>query len=487
MLALTTKVAWGEGLPNPLHWLSKDTPTPVPHAKHAARPPLPTPTVSAAASLSFAAVARAAKDGVVNISTSQAVPEGTFPELGPHPEPLNEDDSFSRFFSHSVVPTGLATHALGSGVIIDKDGSIVTAAHVVKNAGKLIVTLQDKRVLEAQVAGRDDKSDIALLSIQPPGDLVVLPLGNSDALQVGEWVVALGSSFGPSETVTAGIVSTKERVIGEGPSDDVIRTDASNDRSVGGPLLNLQARVVGINSVSDGRRDGALGVGFAISINLVKTVVEQLKAHGKVNRGWLGVSVQDLTPELARSFGVQKTEGALVVDVTEESPAARGDIARGDIIVEFGGTHLDDAQQLLAVSAATPVGRAVPVTVLRRGETKSLSVILTERPTTVAAPPAQAPAGSDWGLDISDITPDLVSRFNLDHREGVVVTAVAAARAAAHAGLQPGDVIAEANRRPVHNITDYQGALANPQTDPDVLLLVERRGRRFFVALSRPG
>jgi len=487
LLALCGRSAGAEGLPNPLHWLSKDTPTPVPHVRHVApKPAAAAPTPAPAAAMSFVAVARTAKDAVVNISTSQMLPGGTQPETGRGIEPLNEDDAFSRRLPSDTVPNGIAAHALGSGVIIDKDGSIVTAAHIVKYAGTVIVTLQDKRVFEAHVVGRDDPTDVALLKIQPAGDLIALPLGSADALQAGQWVVALGYPAGESETVTAGIVNSTEHLIGGGPADDVIATDASNERNAGGPLLDLHAQVVGINSTADNRDAAGSAAGIALSSNLVKAVVEQLKTHGKVSRGWLGVSIQNVSPELARPFGVQKADGALVANVTADSPAAHAGMLRGDVIVEFDGTHVDDAHRLLALGGATPIGKVVPVSVLRSGETKRLSLTVGEQPAARAASPAPAPPG-DWGLYVSDITPDLMRRFELDGREGVVVVAVATARAAAQAGLQLGDVITEANRRPVHTVAEYQGAVDGASADTDLLLLVERRGRPFFVAVRHPG
>ena len=283
------------------------------------------------------------------------------------------------------MPRSFTRRALGSGVIIDKDGYIVTNAHVVKGADKIVVTLQDGREdgreFDAKVVGIDEKTDVALLKIQSPGDLAVATLGDSDALHVGDWVVAIGNPFGLSETVTAGIVSAKGRVIGEGPYDDFIQTDASiNPGNSGGPLLNLQGQVIGINSAIYSQSGGNIGIGFAIPINLVKSVVAQLKAHGKVVRGWLGVAIQDITPDLAKSFGLKQAEGALVSDVTPDSPAARAGLERGDIIVEYNGTHIEAAHQLPALVAGTEIGKTVPIKVLRNGESKTLSVTIAEMP-----------------------------------------------------------------------------------------------------------
>ncbi len=485
-LVLTMGCTAAAGLQNPLQWfrLGKAQPTPTAPAEH------PAAVEAVGAPPSFAAIARAAKPTVVNVSTAHTVHTQGFPEFGPGPEPFGENDPFSQFFRHffGQMPRNFTQRALGSGVIIDEDGSIVTNAHVVKGADKIVIKLEDQRSFDAKVVGVDEKTDVALLKISSPGNLHVATLGDSNSLQVGDWVVAIGNPFGLSETVTAGIVSAKGRVIGEGPYDDFIQTDASiNPGNSGGPLLNLQGDVVGINAAIFSQSGGNIGIGFAIPINLVKNVVEQLKAHGKVVRGWLGVSIQNLTPELARSFGLEKTEGALVADVTPESPAARAGLQRGDIIVEYNGTHIDDAHQLPALVAATEIGRTLALTVLRGGERKSLSVTVAEMPGEVAARGRGRQVGVDWGLQVAAITPDLAQQFNLGRREGVVVTAVTPGSPADDAGVQPGDVINEVNRRAVRNVRDYQQALSNAASEHHLLLLLDRQGQSFFISLSRSG
>ncbi len=381
------------------------------------------------------------------------------------------------------MPRSFTQRALGSGVIISTDGYIVTNAHAVKGADKIVVKLEDNRELNATVVGIDEKTDVALLKIQSPGDLAMATLGDSDALQVGDWVVAIGNPFGLSETVTAGIVSAKGRVIGEGPYDDFIQTDASiNPGNSGGPLLNLRGEVVGINTAIYSQSGGSIGIGFAIPIDSVKNVVEQLKAHGKVIRGWLGVAIQDVTPELAKTFGLKQTQGGLVSDVTPDSPAARAGLKRGDVIVAYNGRHIEAAHQLPALVAATEIGKTVPLTVLRNGESQTLSVTVAEMPAQVAAS-GTAPAAADWGVTVSDITPDLARRFDLKETTGVVVTDVTPDSPASAVGLQHGDVITEADRKPVHNVGEYNQELAHARGR--VLLLVDRQGQRFFVALSR--
>ncbi len=484
VLVLTLGCAAAAGLQNPLQWLglTKPQPTPTASAENA------TPVAElAAAPQSFAAIARAAKPAVVNVSTTQTVHTQGFPGTGPGPLPFGENDPFSEFFRHFFPqqPRNFTQRALGSGVITDADGSIVTNAHVAKGADKIVIKLEDGRSFDAKVVGIDEKTDVALLKIHAPGDLHVATLGNSDTLQVGDWVVAIGNPFGLSETVTAGIVSAKGRVIGEGPYDDFIQTDASiNPGNSGGPLLDLHGDVVGINTAIFSQSGGNIGIGFAIPINLVKSVVDQLKAHGKVVRGWLGISIQDITPELARSFGLKKTEGALVAGVMADSPAARAGIERGDVILEYNGTHIDSAHQLPALVAATAIGKTVPITVQRGGNTKTLSVSVQEMPAS-AAPSQSRGATAAWGVEVADITPDLRQQFNLEQTKGVVVTGITPNSPADESGLRPGDVIGEVNRRPVHNVRDYQAAVAAVGDEHHLLLLVRREGQSFFVALAR--
>ena len=490
LVALVLGFAAGsaEAFPNPLKYFGWSTaePTPVPVAPTSAPAPA-APAVQVP--LSFAPIAHAARPTVVNVSTTQTVRTQGFPGLGQGPEPFSEQDPFFQFFRRffGPMPRSFTRRALGSGVIIDKDGYIVTNAHVVKGADKIVVTLQDGREngreLDAKVVGVDEKTDVALLKIQSPGDLAAATLGNSDALQVGDWVVAIGNPFGLSETVTAGIVSAKGRVIGEGPYDDFIQTDTSiNPGNSGGPLLNLQGEVIGLNTAIFSQSGGSIGIGFAIPINVVKGVVAQLQAHGKVIRGWLGVAIQDVTSDLAKSFGLKNTEGALVSDVTPDSPAARAGLARGDIVVKYNGTHIESAHQLPALVAGTEIGKTVPITVLRNGESKTLSLTIAEMPAHMAAS-GTAPAAGDWGLTVSDVTADLARRFGLKETTGVVVTDVAPDSPAGAAGLRPGDVIVEADRQPVHSVTEYNQALAHATNQ--VLFLVHRQGQSFFVALSR--
>jgi serine protease Do len=484
ILALTSAAAAGIDFPNPLNLFRSNKP----EAASPTPPPVPAPVAPPGVPVSFADIARSAKPAVVNVSTTQTVRAQGFPGVGPLPGPFGEPDPFSDFFRHffGQMPRSFKQRSLGSGVIIDEEGYIVTNAHVVKNADKIVIKLEDKREFQAKVVGVDEKTDVALLKISPSGKLGVARLGDSDTLAVGDWVIAIGNPFGLSETVTAGIVSAKGRVIGEGPYDDFIQTDASiNPGNSGGPLLNLRGEVVGINSAIFSQSGGNIGIGFAIPINLVKNVVAQLKEHGKVVRGWLGVSIQDVTPNLAQSFGLEQPEGALVAEVTAGSPAERAGIKRGDLIVDYDGTHIEEAHQLPALVAATPIGKTVRVTVLRNGERKALSLTVTEMPAgTEASSGSKAPSGN-WGLSVAELTDDLAQQFNLRISRGVVVTDVAPDSPASEAGVRPGDVIVEVDRKRVSSVADYQRALASAGNPNRLLLLLDRQGQSFFVALSR--
>ena len=433
--------------------------------------------------LSFADIARAAKPAVVNVSTTQTVRGQGLPGGA---APFGEQDPFSEFFRHfGPPPRNFTQRSLGSGFIIDRDGDVVTNAHVVKNADKILVKLEDQREFDAQVVGIDDKTDVALLKI-PAGDYPVVTLGNSDVIQVGDWVVAIGNPFGLSETVTAGIVSAKERVIGEGPYDNFIQTDASiNPGNSGGPLLDLRAQVVGINAAIFSQSGGNIGIGFAIPINLARGIIEQLRTHGKVVRGWLGVAIQEVTPDLARSFGLSKSAGALVADVTPDSPAANAGIERGDVIIDYEGTHIDAAHQLPTLVAQTEIGKRVSLTVLRNGAQKTVTAVVAEMPSPTAAAEGGPHNETNWGLSVADITPDIARQFDLQQRSGVIVTDVEAGSPADEASLQPGDVISEINKKPVRTISDLRKAVRAAGDAKELLLLVQRQGQSFFVALRR--
>jgi serine protease Do len=436
----------------------------------------------------FIALAEKLSPAVVNISTVQkSAKAGERPSRGfrqPFRErerdPFGADpfrEFFERFFGE-LPPQ--ARQSLGSGFIINPQGLILTNSHVIEEADKIKVVLRDEREFEAQVIGRDTKTDLALLKVQAKGDLPAVPLGNSDALRIGEWVMAIGNPFGLSHTVTAGIVSAKGRIIGAGQYDDFIQTDASiNPGNSGGPLFNTRGEVVGINTAIIA---GGTGIGFATPINLVKELVPQLHDKGKVTRGWLGVMIQKVTPELAQSFNLQQSTGALVADVVDASPAAKAGLQRGDVITTFDGTAIQDMHELPRAVANTPVGKQVKIEALRQGKAKTFTVTIAalkeETPTASAAA-----APSQLGLEVQNLTPEVAQKLGTRLSEGVMVAAVDDDSAAANAGVRQGDVIIEVNRQRVRNTDEYAAALRK-SPEGTVLLLLSRGDSTLYVALK---
>jgi serine protease Do len=395
------------------------------------------------------------------------------------PDPFRE--FFERYFGDAPPQT---RQSLGSGFIIHATGLILTNHHVIEEADKIKVTLQDQREFEAQVIGRDPKTDLALLKVESDVDLPTVPLGNSDALRIGEWVLAIGNPFGLSHTVTAGIVSAKGRVIGAGQYDDFIQTDASiNPGNSGGPLFNTRGEVVGINTAIIA---GGTGIGFATPINLVKELVPQLYDQGKVTRGWLGVVIQKVTPELARTFDLPQARGALVTDVVSDSPAAQAGLQQGDIITGFDGSAIQEMHELPRAVANTEVGKQVEIQFLRQGKAKTMSVTIAAlREETVVATAAD-PAAMDWlGIEVEDLTPASVQRMGLASANGVLVAAVAPDSPAAEAGMRSGDVILEVNRQSITDTQSYMEALQN-HVDDTILLLVARDDNTLYIALQYP-
>jgi serine protease Do len=424
---------------------------------------------------------------VVNISTTQTIKQRPTPPTAPPQQPFGGDDPFSefwkRFFGDPSPQGPFRRQGLGSGLIVERDGTILTNNHVIENAEKIVVKLQDDREFEAKVVGRDARTDIAVLKIDAKGDLPVAPLGDSNRLEVGEWIVAMGSPFGLANTITAGIVSAKGRSIGAGPYDDFIQTDASiNPGNSGGPLANLRGEVVGISTAIFSRTGGNLGIGFAIPINSIKELLPELKAKGKVTRGWLGVAIQQVTPELAASLGISPARGALVASVAEGGPAAKAGIQVGDVIVQYDGKEIKDSNQLPIMVARTQVGKSVQVRVLRDKKEIAISVPVGELKDEEIV--ASTPKREDLGLTVQQLTPQMARSLGLKEAEGVVITSVEPQSPAAEAGLRQGDVILEMNRKPVRSLSDFQKAIEGDK-DKNVLFLVRRGENNLFLALKR--
>ncbi len=447
----------------------------------------PAATGPSGAPASFADLADKLAPSVVNIRVTK-VERVTGPGLmGPEGE-FGQDSPFAPYFDRFFremprSPREFRQQAAGSGFIISKDGLIVTNNHVVEGAKEVTVTLASKEEYPAKVIGRDPKTDIALLKIEPKGTLPVAALGDSDRLRVGDWVVAIGNPFGLNNTVTAGIVSAKGRVIGAGPYDDFIQTDASiNPGNSGGPLFNLQGEVVGINTaiIPNGQ-----GIGFAVPVNLAKGLLPQLEAKGEVTRGYLGVNIQALTPELAKSLNLKDKKGALVADVTKGSPAEAAGIKRGDVIIGFDGKEIAEMHSLPPLVAATPIGKEVPVTILRTGADQILRVTVGRMPGERGEMPAPAErAPSKWGLALRDLDARTAERLSLTSGEGVVVVAVQPGSPADRAGIRTGDVILEVNRTKVTSVNEAQAEAQKEPNAQSLLLLFRRGDASQFAALE---
>ena len=427
---------------------------------------------------------------VVNISTTQKikhpatkqpfqgeqVPEGPFGDLFRHFFGDEEGREFEDFDSKS----------LGSGFIISKDGYILTNNHVIKDANEIIVRLSDRRELVAEIVGSDPRSDIALLKIE--GDnLPLVALGDSDSLKVGEWVLAIGSPFGFDYSVTAGIVSAKGRNLPRENYVPFIQTDvAINPGNSGGPLFNLDGKVIGINSQIYSRTGGFMGLSFAIPINMVMSVVDQLKASGRVARGWLGVLIQDVTRELAESFGMDKPRGALVAKVLPDSPAEKAGFQVGDVVISFDGKNIVRSSNLPPVVGMTEVGRNVKVEILRNGKKKNLTVNLGELPDEDAtlASAAEPKIISDNKLNIAVADLNAEQRNSLEIKENGVLVSNVNAGPARKAGVRRGDVILMMNNIDVKDSKHFKDLIDKLPSDKSVPLLVQRRGGPVFLALK---
>lgn len=433
----------------------------------------------------FSELAEKVRDGVVNIQTSKTIKGGGRVFRHFFGGPSGKQNPFEDFFGPEPggegPSEGFQQKSLGSGFITDREGYIVTNNHVVENADEIKVKLANGKEFDAKVVGRDPKTDLAVIKIQGSSDLHPLTMGNSDDLKVGNWVVAVGSPFGLEQTVTAGIVSAKGRTIGAGPYDNFIQTDASiNPGNSGGPLINTRGEVVGINTaiIASGQ-----GIGFAIPVNMAKNVVPQLKDKGKVARGWLGVGIQEVTPELAQSFNMKDKQGALVGEVFKDSPAEKAGIEQGDIIVEFDGKQIKESKDLPHLVAATPIGKSVPVKVARNGKmvSKDVKVAEMEEKTTEVA---KAPTGKKLGIGVQNVTPDIARQLGLKETAGVVVTQVEPGSPAENAGIQRGDVIHEVDRKPVKDVRGLMDQIAKTKDNESILLLVQRGGNRMFAAVT---
>jgi serine protease Do len=436
----------------------------------------------------FASVADHVMPAVVNISTTpKRAPSGG--ASAPGPEERFRDffgpEFYERFFKK---PPREDTRASGSGVIVDPDGYILTNNHVIENAQEITVRLSDSRKFTARLVGRDPKTDVAVLKVDAPGGgLPVAELGDSDRLRVGQWAIAIGNPFGLDRTVTVGIISATARTrVGVATYESFIQTDASiNPGNSGGPLLNLDGQVIGINTaiVATGQ-----GIGFSIPVNMAKEVMRQLITQGRVVRGWLGIVIQDLSDELASSFGVKEREGVLVTDVMKGGPAETAGLKPGDVITELGGVKITEVPDLQKRVAAVAPGQPVSLTVVRDRKAMPLSVKLGEMPAeeTVVASDL---GDESWGLSVEAVSPELAERLELAIPRGVVITDVVPSSPAARAGLRPGDVVLDVNREPVADVEAFRKLLGAVKPGESVRLWVHRAGDggvKEYLVLEKP-
>ena len=426
--------------------------------------------------------------------------------------PFGEDSPFRRFFDdrqdnrlprqRSPRVYRVPQRGLGSGIIVDKEGHILTNNHVVRDVDEIRVTLADKRVFDAEIVSTDARTDLAVIKIKGkvPDDLPVAELGDSEALRIGDWVLAIGAPFGYSQTVTVGIVSAKGRVVGLMRDDkgalesyeDFIQTDAAiNPGNSGGPLVNIDGQVVGINTVIATSIGQYAGVGFAIPSSMVKQIMPVLLTGGKVTRGMLGVMIQEIDSDLAKQFGLPDTKGALVAQVNKDSPADKAGIKVGNVIVRFDGKTVEDTSYLRNIVAATAPGTKADVVVLRDGKEKTIRVtvgtLTAEKGETSAEESGEAEVTSSIGITVAPLTADKAKELGYEKEEGVLITEVEDDSPAARAELRPGDLIMEINREKVTTAAECKDAIAKAKGKDSILMLIKRQGGSRFVIVRMKG
>ncbi|MBI5634430.1 MAG: DegQ family serine endoprotease [Nitrospirae bacterium] len=436
-------------------------------------------------SKAFSEIAGSISPSVVNISTTKVMRRESGSSL--------EDPFFDLLnpFRNFKMPKKWKEQSLGSGVIVSTDGYIITNNHVVEQADEIRVTLFDKRSFKAKFIGADTKTDIAIVKIEAD-NLKAAQWGDSDKLQVGEFVLAIGNPYGLSHTVTMGIISAVGRAnVGIADYEDFIQTDAAiNPGNSGGPLVNIRGELIGVNTAIFSRSGGYQGIGFAVPSNMTRLVMNQLVDKGKVTRGWLGVTIQELTPELSQKFGLKSEKGALVGDIAKGSPAEKSGIKRGDIILEYNGKKISDVGNLRNMVAQSKVGSEIPITILRGGKEYSVNVVIVELPKDMAeATPGNTPEDPTFeglsGLTAMELSREIARQLGLHKDEkGVVVFRVEAGSPAEEAGIRKGDVIQEIDRKRIEGLNDYNKAVSGMKPGDAALLFVNRGGKKFYVTIK---
>ncbi len=430
----------------------------------------------------FVALAEQLKPSVVNISTAKTIKSRVPSFSGPRTPGGQElfEDFFERFFREG--PKTRKARSLGSGFVISEDGYILTNDHVVDGADEIMVKLSDGREFTGEVRGLDPKLDLALIKIDAGEDLPVAKLGDSDSIRVGEWVMAIGNPFGLEQTVTVGIVSAKGRVIGAGPYDNFIQTDASiNPGNSGGPLFNMKGEVVGINTAIVA---GGQGIGFAIPVKMAKQIIPQLRDDGHVTRGWLGVTVQAMNKELADSFGLESPHGALVTEVIEDSPAAKAGLKRGDVLLSYDGQPIKELNDLPRLVAATPVNKTIKVEIFREDKKRQVKIKIGKLDEGEVKHTSVDKSDSPLGLTVANVTPELSARYSLEGDEGVLVTGIDPDGPIADANLRVGDLILEVDGKEIDNVTSFREVLKNKASGKVLRLLIQRKAALLYTTVS---
>ena len=492
---LTAGIAIGLVVASDLGWLPNGHAIPDAPSVPLARPvtTAPQPLFPGMGGQSFVEIAKAVKPAVVNIYATK-----TGRSEGSHATPFDDpffrkffgDEFFKRFDQQPKEQKERKERGLGSGVIVESNGLIITNNHVVGKADEIRVTLSDKREFKAKLIGTDPKTDVAVVRIDATG-LPTVAFADSDKLEVGEFVLAVGNPFGLTQTVTLGIVSALGRAAGIAEYEDFIQTDAAiNPGNSGGALVNVRGELVGINTAIFSQSGGNMGIGFAVPSNMAQSIMGQLVQTGKVVRGWLGVSIQELTPELASQFGVSDAKGVLVSDVMDDSPAKKAGFERADVIVEYDGKPMNSPTHLRNAVAQTAIGKKVSVKILRDKKPKTIELTIVEQPKSMAqsgeeeAGESAVPAHVLSDLDVRELNEELGSRYGLKSGErGVVVVRVKSGSTAEEVGVREGDIVLEVNRQAVTSLKTYERIAAKLPKDQSVLLLLKRQGRTIYLTL----
>lgn len=448
---------------------------------------IPVMSIAKPVSPDFVELAKRLKPTVVNIRTTKNIKprqRSRHPQLQQNPFNNFFDDFFGRYFDEAPQQRPRREQSLGTGFIISDEGYILTNNHVVNGADEVMVKLADGREIKGEIKGSDEKLDLALVKISENEKLPVAELGDSDSLEVGEWVMAIGNPFGLAQTVTAGIVSAKGRVIGSGPYDDYIQTDASiNPGNSGGPLFSADGKVIGINTAIVA---GGQGIGFAIPINMAKDVVAQLRDRGKVTRGYLGIRFQPLTADLAKSFGLDTDKGALIANVEKDAPADKAGLKAGDIILEYDGKPISEGNELPRYVAMTPIDKKVRLMIFRDGKRQEVTVAIARLKDGETQADADRVSESETiGIVVQEVTRELASRLGIRDTKGLIISEVKPGTAAEEVGITAGDVIIEINGQRPDTLEKYNAAAAKLKKGDVARLLLKRPdGVIYYVAVK---